>query len=179
MKRILAAASLALLLGACQSYPQDDIYYPNAPYPPYPADPYPPPAPYPPAPYPPTSYPPAYPAPPLQPGICEGITSRDWRAWVSQGAGTDARPTLFLTGTVVAPTVGYRIEFRPDLDEDDNYPVEVTATLQPFPPVGTAAQVQTTHDLRWQWPLDKGPVGSVQIECGNRLLAEIPVARTP
>lgn len=178
MKRILATASLALLLGACETY-SDDGYppYPNAPYPPYPADPYPPPGPYPPGTYPPTTpYPPAYPPPQMQPGICDGITSQGWRAWVDAMPGPGERPTLHLTGTVVAPTAGYRIEFRPQLDyEDDTYPVDATAALQPFPPTGPAAQVMTTHDLRWQWPLEKGPVGQVTIECGGRVLAEVPV----
>ena len=178
MKRIVATASLALLLAACQTYPKGGTYppYPQAPYPPYPADPYPPPTPYPQVPPYPPSYPAPYPPAQFEPGVCEGVTSRDWRAWVNTMPGADARPTLHVTGTVVAPTAGYWIEFRPELDEDDdNYPIEVTATLQPFPPTGTAAQVQTTHDLRWQWPLEKGPVGTLTIECGNRMLAQVPV----
>lgn len=160
MKQLFAAASLALALAACDTYP------PGADYPPYPADPYPPPG----------QYPPDYPPPPDM-DSCPIVSSRDWRAWVNAMPGPDARPTLHVSGTVVAPTAGYRIEFRPNLLVRESYPVQVVATLQPFPPSGPAAQVLTTHDVRWQWPLTSGPVGSVTIECGDRQIARIePVA---
>jgi hypothetical protein len=169
VKRIFAPIALAALLAACETYPQQDGY------PPYPGDSYPPP--YPGDPYPPTGpYPPGPPGaePPMQ--ACPIVSSRDWRAWVNAMPGPNERPTLHLSGTVVAPTAGYRMEFRPHLDERGGYPVEVVATLQPFPPSGPAAQVLTTHDLRWQWPLESGPVGSVTIECGDRQIAQVPVA---
>jgi hypothetical protein len=167
VKQLFAAATLAVLLAACDTYPPGDAYppYPGDSYPPYPADPYPPPG----------QYPPGEPYPPPGMDSCPIVSSRDWRAWVNAMPGPVARPTLHLTGTVVAPTAGYRMEFRPQLEELETYPVEVIATLQPFPPPGPAAQVLTTHDLRWQWPLERGPVGSVSIHCGGREIAEVPV----
>lgn len=197
MKRIFAAGA-ALLLASCQTtdYPPGGPYGSPEPYgdpygQPYPGDPYPPGQPYPPSqpyppgqPYPPSQpYPPGQPYPPSQgypPGqaypaqSCPIVSSRNWRAEVAmQGAGQP--PMLMLSGTVVAPTAGYRMEFRPNIEERRSYPVQVVAILQPFPPTNPSAQVQTTHDLRWQWPLSSGPVGSVTIRCGGRDLAQVPV----
>lgn len=170
MKRLVVAAAAALLLASCETYPPGEPY--GAPYPP--EAPYG--APYPPEPYPPTPYPPPGPYPPAgayPAGVCGGVASRDWRAWVADSPGSERRPTLFVTGTVLAPTAGYRFEFRPYLEERRTYPVQVVATLQPFPPTGAAAQVVTTHDVRWQWPLASGPVGSVTIRCGEGILATV------
>ena len=175
MKRILIASTAALLLGACATaYPPGDPY--GAPYPPQGRDaPYPPPQPYPPQPpYPPQGYPPA------TIDSCPIVSSRDWRASVDTTAGPDQRPTLVVTGTVVAPTGGYRMEFEPFLQERRSYPVQLVARLRANPPQGGATQALTTHDIRWQWPLQSGPVGSVTIACGDRTLAEIsPVPAGP
>lgn len=170
MKQLLAVTAAALFLAACDTYPPGDPY--GAPYPPYPPqDPYG-------APYP-TQDPygtPPYPRAPIE--SCQIASSRDWRAWVDVSPGPDARPTLFVSGTVVAPTGGYRIEFLPQLQELRSYPVQVIARLLPIPPTGGATQALTTHDVRWQWPLQSGPVGSVTIACGDRTLAQVsPVQR--
>jgi hypothetical protein len=168
VKQYLAAAAAGLLLASCETYPQSDPY--GAPYPaedPYgPADP---PQPYPPA----TGYPPpdAQPAGPV--GACPIASSRGGQARVDPTAGPDQRPTLIVNGTVVAPTGGYRMEFEPHLTERRSYPVQLVARLRPIPPEGPATQALTTHDIRWQWPLATGPVGSVTIACGDRTLAQI------
>ena len=172
MKQALAATAAALLLAGCDTYPQGDPY--GAPYPPQ--DPYG--SQYPPQPYPPQ---PPYgaPYPPAQVDSCPINSSRDWRATVDSTPGPDQRPTLVVTGTIVAPTGGYRMEFEPHLQERRSYPVQLVATLRAIPPQGPATQALTTHDVRWQWPLTSGPVGAVSIACGNRMLAEIaPVPRT-
>ena len=169
MKRILTAATAALLLGACETaYPPGDPY--GAPYPPQDpyggpgyGQPYPPQAPYGSAPY------------PQQPDsmACPIASSRDWRAWVDTNPAGGDRPNLVVSGTIVAPTGGYRMEFEPYLQERRSHPVQLVATLDPQPPQGAATQALTTHDVRWQWPLQSGPVGSVTIVCGNQTLAEI------
>lgn len=174
--RIFAAAAAALLLASCDTMgPRDDPYGP----PPYPADAYPP-QPYPPQPYPPVGpYPPGAPFPPVAPyppaapaEACPIETSRNWRAWVTTAPGPPARSMLNVTGTVVAPTGGYRIEFVPELTVIKSYPVQMVARLLPIPPEGPAIQVPVAHDVRWQWPL-AGPVGTVAIRCGDRTLANI------
>lgn len=179
MKRTLTTVATALILAGCDTYPQGDPYgapYPpqdpyGQPYPPQiPQDPYG--TPYPPQPYPPQSYPPA----PMD--SCAIVSSRDWRATVDSTPGPDQRPTLVVTGTIVAPTGGYRMEFEPYLQERRSYPVQVVARLRAIPPPAPATQALTTHDVRWQWPLQAGPVGSVTIACGSRTLAEVPVANT-
>lgn len=176
MKRFLTAAAAALFLASCETaYPPGDPY--GAPYPPQ--DPYGDPAhpPYPPQdPYgapPQQSYPPQQPYPPGPQGNCPIASSRDWQASVETDSAGTQRPALVVSGTIVAPTGGYRMEFEPHLQELRSYPVQLVATLRPIPPGGGATQALTTHDVRWQWPLQRGPVESVIIACGNRTLAEI------
>lgn len=168
----MAATAAALLLASCDTvgYPANDPYGAPAPYPP--AEPYPPVDPYPPVePYPPgQAYPPGAPV-----DACPIESSRNWRASVIPATDSASRATLILTGTVVAPTGGYRMEFVPNLTVLRSQPVQVIARLLPIPPQGPATQALVTHDLRWQWPLT-GPVGSVTIRCGTRELARIPVA---
>jgi hypothetical protein len=161
MQRILAAAT-ALLLASCDTMgPQDGPYGAPEPYPPgaqYPGgDPYPPQMPYP-------------PGGPID--ACPIQSSRDWRARIAPGTGPETRTMLVLTGTVVAPTGGYRMEFVPNLTILRSYPAQAVARLLPIPPQGPATQALTTHDVRWQWPL-AGPVGTVAIRCGDRTLAQI------
>ncbi len=84
---------------------------------------------------------------------------------------------LTVTGTVVARTGGYRMEFVPDLTVIKSYPVQMVARLLPIPPEGPATQALVTHAVRWQWPL-AGPVGTVAIRCGDRTLANITPAGT-
>lgn len=193
MKRILTAATAALFLAACETaYPPQDPY--GEPYPPqdpygqgYPPQepygdpgysPYPPQDPYgasdPAQPYPPQAYPPG------PSGSCPIASSRNWQARLETTAGHDQLPTLVVTGTIVAPTGGYSMEFEPYLQSRRSRPVQLVATLRPNPPQGPATQAQTIHDVRWQWPIQTGPVGSVTIACGDRTLAEIsPVPTTP
>ena len=153
---------------------QGDAYPPQS-YPPqqYPPQSYPPQS-YPPgAPYPPQAYPQGAPYPPAAPAeACPIQSSRDWRAWVTLEPGPPARSMLHVTGTVVAPTGGYRIEFVPELTVIKSYPVQMVAQLLPIPPEGPATQALAAHNVRWQWPL-AGPVGTVAIRCGDRTLANI------
>jgi hypothetical protein len=79
---------------------------------------------------------------------------------------------LNVTGTVIAPSGGYRIEFVPELTVIRSYPVQMVAQLLPIPPEGPATQAQAAHNVRWQWPL-AGPVGTVAIRCGEKTLANI------
>ena len=179
MQRIIAAAA-ALLLASCNTvgYPPNDPYGSPEPYPYPPAEPYPPVDPYPPGQgYPPgPGYPPGQGYPPGAPvDACPIHSSRDWRASVIPATDSASRPTLVLTGTVVAPTGGYRMEFVPNLTVLRSYPVQVIARLLPIPPQGPATQALVTHDLRWQWPLT-GPVGTVTIRCGTQDLAQVRVA---
>lgn len=155
-RTILAATAAAALLSACQTIPQDDPYgSPVA-------------GPYPPA------------ADPVAPGTCPIASSRDWRAWIDSSPESSDRPALVVTGTVVAPTGGYRMEFDPYLQAMRSYPVQLVATLRPMPPDGPATQALTTHDVRWQWPLQSSPVGAVMISCGSQTLARIsPVGTQP
>ena len=81
---------------------------------------------------------------------------------------------LNVTGTVVAPTGGYRIEFVPELTVIKSYPVQMVARLLAIPPDGPATQAQAAHPVRWQWPL-AGPAGTVAVRCGDRTLANIAV----
>jgi hypothetical protein len=99
-------------------------------------------------------------------------SSRNWRAWVTTESGPPPRSLLHVTGTVVAPTGGYRIEFVPELTVIKSYPVQMVAQLLPIPPQGPATQALVPHNVRWQWPL-AGPVGTVAIRCGDRTLANI------
>jgi hypothetical protein len=79
---------------------------------------------------------------------------------------------LNVTGTVVAPSGGYRIEFVPELTVIKSYPVQMVAQLLPIPSEGPATQALVAHNVRWQWPL-AGPAGTVAIRCGDRTLANI------
>ena len=177
VKRIFAASAAALLLASCDTVgsPPNEPHYPPAGYPPqpYPPQSYPQPYPQPyPAPYPPGGqYPPAAPyAAPVE--ACPIESSRNWRAWVTTERGPPARSLLNVTGTVVAPTGGYRIEFVPELEVVRSFPVQMVARLLPIPPDGPATQALVAHDVRWQWPL-AGPVGTVAVRCGDRTLANI------
>jgi hypothetical protein len=99
-------------------------------------------------------------------------SSRNWRAWVTTEPGPPARSMLHVTGTVVSPTGGYRIEFVPELTVIKSYPVQMVAQLLAIPPEGPATQALVSHNVRWEWPL-AGPVGTVAIRCGDRTLANI------
>ena len=171
VKRILAACAAALLLASCDTMGSPpEPYYPPAGYPPQPY-----PQPYPPQPYPPQAYPPVAPYAPVAPvEACPIQSSRNWRAWVTTEAGPPARSILHVTGTVVAPTGGYRIEFVPELTVIKSYPVQMVAQLLAIPPDGPATQALAPHDVRWQWPL-AGPAGTVAIRCGDRTLANVTI----
>lgn len=104
---------------------------------------------------------------------CPIVSSRQWQAFVASGAGNDGRPNLVATGTVVTPGTGFTLEFAPFLEDAGGYPLRLLARLRVVPPGAPQPQVPQTHDLRWQWPLRAGPVGSVAILCGDRTLADI------
>lgn len=160
----------ALLLAACATQPVGAPYGQG----PYgdPSGPYG--EPYPPSDYPP---PPAYSSGPPEPGRCPITASRDWRAWISAMPGPGARPKLMVTGTVLVPTGGHQLSFEPFLQFRESYPAQAFATLRVTPPQGPATQAITTHDLRWEWPVDK-QIGSLEIRCGSDTLASISPVET-
>ena len=90
--------------------------------------------------------------------------------------GPGARQTLIVTGKVMVPTGGYRIEWG-DFRVAESYPVQIFGDLRVIPPSGGATQVVTTHDVRGEWPMDP-PVGSVTVSCGERVLARISPVET-
>lgn len=187
LKRTLVAAALLLLAG-CETY--------GSPPPPPPQGPYGEPAPYPypgdepSAPLPPDSYPGgpyqapppgAYPGGPYQPQPpeCPITASRDWSAWVNAMPGPGARgPALVVSGKVVTATGGYQVAFDRALQIRRGQPPQAFVTLFVAPPEGAAAsQVASTHEVRWEWPLNQ-PVGSVVVRCGDKTLAEITNIQT-
>ena len=187
LKSTLVAAALLLLAG-CETY--------GAPPPPPPQGPYGEPAPYPypgdepSAPLPPDSYPGgpyqapppgAYPGGPYQPQPpeCPITASRDWSAWVNAMPGPGARgPALVVSGKVVTATGGYQVAFDRALQIRRGQPPQAFVTLFVAPPEGAAAsQVASTHEVRWEWPLNQ-PVGSVVVRCGDKTLAEITNIQT-
>lgn len=195
MTRTLAAAALLLLAG-CQTYgnpPPQGPYGEPAPYPPangpypYPGDePYPGNTPYPPTspgtyPGQPATPPGAYPGGPYQPQPpeCPITASRDWTAWVNAMPGPGARgPALVVTGKVVTATGGYQVAFDRSMQIRRGQPPQAFVTLYVAPPEGPAAsQVASTHEVRWEWPLNQ-PVGSVVVRCGDKTLAEITSIQT-
>lgn len=190
MKRLLLVSAAALLLAACDTFPQGERDpAPNYPPPNYPGDAYPP-APYPPdSGYPPNQYPPGpyppgpgYPAPspytpgPPSPAACPITSSRDWTAWLNAMPGPGAQPKLIVTGKVVTATGGYQIAFDPRLQVTKRYPAQAFATLNVIPPSGPTTPAMVTQNVRWEWPLNL-QIGSVEIRCGSETLVNItPVA---
>jgi hypothetical protein len=178
-KPILAAAALLLLAG-CGTYgapPPQGPYGETAPAPyPYPGDqPYPGNTPIPP-PLPPGAYPggPYQPQPPE----CPITASREWSAWVNAMPGPGARPALVVRGKVVTPTGGYQVAFDRYMQIRRGQPPQAFVTLYVAPPSGGAAsQAASTHEVRWEWPLNQ-PVGSVVVRCGDKTLAEITNIQT-
>lgn len=116
------------------------------------------------------------PAPPKGSDGCANLTGADFKAWVNAMPGPNSRPKLIITGTVTAPTGGYRIAFT-DLRVAESYPVQVTAELTAIPPAGSASQAVTRHEVRGQWPMGS-PVGSVTVRCGNTTLARLSPVET-
>ena len=185
MKRIFAAAALLLLAG-CETFydrpPPEGSYGDPAPAPgqapfPYPGDePYPGNEPYPPAPP-----PGAYPGGPVQPQTpeCPITASREWSAWVNAMPGPGGRvPVLIVRGKVVTPTAGYQVAFDRALQVRRGQPPQAFVTLFVAPPSGGAtSQAASTHEVRWEWPLNQ-PVGSVVVRCGDKTLAEITSIQT-
>jgi hypothetical protein len=183
VKRTLAVAALLLVAG-CDTMgnpPPQGPYGDPAPYPypgdepyPYPGnEPYPGNAPYPPAPgpYPGGAYQP-------QPPECPITASRDWAAWVNAMPGPGARPTLVVRGKVVTATGGYQVAFDRAMQIRRGQPPQAFVTLYVAPPEGAAAsQAASTHEVRWEWPLNV-PVGSVVVRCGDKTLAEITNIQT-
>lgn len=180
VKRTFAATALVLLLAGCDTFgnppPDQGPYGQPAPYP-YPGDePYPGGAAYPPSPP-----PGGYPGGPYQPQLpeCPITASRDWSAWVNAMPAPGARgPALVVRGKVVTPTGGYQVAFDRTMQVRRGQPPQAFVTLYVAPPVGGAAsQAASTHEVRWEWPLNQ-PVGSVVVRCGDKTLAEITNIQT-
>jgi hypothetical protein len=180
VKPILAVAAV-LLLSGCETYgsppPPQGPYGEPAPYP-YPGDePHPGSTPYPPPP--PQG---AYPGQPVQPQLsgleCPITASREWTAWVNAMPGPGARPALVVRGKVVTATGGYQVAFDRYMQVRRGQPPQAFVTLFVAPPAGGAAsQAASTHEVRWEWPLNQ-PVGSVVVRCGDKTLAEITNIQT-
>ena len=189
VKQAFAAATLLLLAG-CETYgnpppppPPTGSYGEPAPYP-YPGDEpatLPPPGGYPEGPYQPAPPPGAYPGGPYQPQPpeCPITASRDWSAWVNAMPGPGARgPALVVSGKVVTATGGYQVAFDRYMQIRKGQPPQAFVTLYVAPPQGGAAsQAASTHEVRWEWPLNQ-PVGSVVVRCGDKTLAEITSIQT-
>ena len=120
----------------------------------------------------------AYPATMTPPATasCPISGSSDWNAWVNAMPGPTG-PSLIVVGKVATPTGGYSVGFEPTLIRRESYPVQIVATLRVVPPTGAATQAVVTHDVRGQWPSAE-PVGSVDIVCGNQVLARISPVQT-
>ena len=114
-------------------------------------------------------------APPAS-AACPIAGSSDWAAWVNAMPGPTG-PSLIVTGKVTTPTGGYSLGFESDLIRRESYPVQIAATLRVIPPAGPATQAVVTHDVRGQWPSAE-PVGSVDVVCGNQVLARISPVQT-
>jgi hypothetical protein len=91
--------------------------------------------------------------------------------------GPGARPTLIVRGKVVTPTGGYQVAFDRDMQIRRGQPPQAFVTLYVAPPSGAAASQASTHEVRWEWPLNQ-PVGSVVVRCGDKTLAEITNIQT-
>ncbi len=197
VKRLLSAAVLTVLLAGCETYgsappppPPQGPYGEPAPYPypgdepstqappGYPGGPYQPP---PGGPYQPPPPGPGYPSGPYQPRPpeCPITASRDWSAWVNAmpGPGTHG-PALVVRGKVVTATGGYQVAFDRTMQIRRGQPPQAFVTLFVAPPEGAgASQAASTHEVRWEWPLNQ-PVGSVIVRCGENTLAEISNIQT-
>ena len=179
VKRALAATALTLLLAGCtygDTPPPQGPYGTPGPYPypgdeTYPGDPT----------YPPGTAPGAFPGGPYQPQPpeCPITASRDWTAWVNAMPGPGgSRPTLVVRGKVVTATGGYQVAFERAMQIRRGQPPQAFVTLYVAPPEGGAAsQAASTHEVRWEWPLNV-PVGSVIVRCGDKTLAEITNIQT-
>ena len=126
--------------------------------------------------------PPYYPGPRDPAGgpvglACPIIGSSDWAAWVNAMPGPNARPTLIVTGKVTVPTGGYRWAWASPIRVMESYPVQAVAELQVITPAGGATQAIVTHEVRGQWPISP-PVGSMTVNCGDRVLARIAPVET-
>jgi len=87
-------------------------------------------------------------------------------------------PALVVRGKVVTPTGGYQVAFERNMQVRRGQPPQAFVTLYVAPPEGPAAsQVASTHEVRWEWPLNQ-PVGSVIVRCGDKTLAEITNIQT-
>ena len=164
------------MLSACET----DPYGPGGPYDtpyPYPAPgPAPYPAPYP-EPYPPAPFPGGVNAPQPTPPDCPITASSGWTAWINAMPGPDSRPRLVVRGNVTTPTGGHQVAFDRYMQIRESYPAQAFVTLQVAPPETPASTAQSTHEVRWEWPLPQ-PVGSVLVRCGDKTLAEITRIQT-
>jgi hypothetical protein len=87
-------------------------------------------------------------------------------------------PVLIVRGKVVTPTAGYQVAFDRALQVRRGQPPQAFVTLFVAPPSGGApSQAASTHEVRWEWPLNQ-PVGSGVVRCGDKTLAEITSIQT-
>jgi hypothetical protein len=87
-------------------------------------------------------------------------------------------PALVVSGKVITPTGGYQVAFDRGMQIRRGQPPQAFVTLFVAPPEGGAAsQAASTHEVRWEWPLNQ-PVGSVIVRCGDKTLAEITNIQT-
>lgn len=161
MKAMPLIVAAAALLASCDTVPRGDPYAP--PY--YPYDPALPP-------------PGSFEPPPGPMETCPVQSAHSWQAWVNAMPGPGQQPTLHVTGVVVTPSAAHRVEFVPVLEERRSYPVQVVARLWVLSPTGGASGPAHSHQVRWNWPLKSGPVGSLTITCGERTIAENLPVRT-
>ncbi|MEO7188691.1 MAG: hypothetical protein ABIW58_09850 [Sphingomicrobium sp.] len=115
---------------------------------------------------------------PVQPAAtsCPIVQSSDWRAWVNAMPGPGSAPTLIVTGKVVVPTGGYRIDWGQPLVME-SYPVQVRVELIPTRSQGRFTQALVTKEVRGEWPM-REPVGALTITCGPKTLARIAPVET-
>lgn len=102
---------------------------------------------------------------------CPILSASDWVAFVNAMPGPGARPKLIVTGKILVPTGGYRVQFS-DMRVAESYPVQIFLDVEVTPPSGPTTQAVTDLDVRGEWPMAP-PVGSVSVRCGNRTLARI------
>lgn len=116
------------------------------------------------------------PSPPPSRSDCPIVGSSDWAAFVNAMPGPNARPKLIVTGKVRTPTGGYNVGLRLG-PVAESHPVQVTVRLHATPPDGPASQAIATHDVRGSWPMSD-PVGSVTIRCGSQVVKRISPVET-
>ena len=115
--------------------------------------------------------PPAPPQPDRPTLDCPIIRSSGWHAHVDAMPGPNDNPQLIVSGSVTAPTGGYKLSLRMGAVAE-SYPVQITVHLDAVPPSGPATQALETREVRGSWRSEQR-VGSVIVRCGSRVLARL------